>query len=110
MLKKIIIIVGILVALVVSVLLVLKVRTKSFSPEDTITYNDHGHDIAVTYCRPYKNERTVFPDLIPYDEVWRTGANEATKITTLEDLVIKEFEGNEDRANTIVVYLKKVSN
>ncbi|MEM0519204.1 MULTISPECIES: DUF2911 domain-containing protein [Aequorivita] len=35
----------------------------------------------VIYSRPQKKGRDVFGDLVPYDEVWRTGANEATELT-----------------------------
>lgn len=68
----------------------MRVHTKSFSPIDTVQYQDDNHQIEVTYCRPFKKGRIVFPDLIPYDKIWRTGANEATKITTTTDLIINE--------------------
>ena len=32
----------------------------------------------VIYGRPQKNDRNIFGDLVPYDMVWRMGANEAT--------------------------------
>ena len=35
----------------------------------------------VIYSRPSKKGRAIFGDLVPYDEVWRTGANEATELT-----------------------------
>ncbi len=35
----------------------------------------------VIYSRPQTKGRTVFGDLVPYGEVWRTGANEATELT-----------------------------
>jgi hypothetical protein len=35
----------------------------------------------VIYSRPSKKGRTIFGDLVPYGEVWRTGANEATELT-----------------------------
>jgi hypothetical protein len=37
--------------------------------------------VKITYCRPHKRGRNIFGDLLPYGEVWRTGANEATEIT-----------------------------
>src|SRR5690606_3666227 len=43
----------------------------------------NGPPIArVIYSRPQKKGRDIFGDLVPYDEVWRTGANEATELTT----------------------------
>jgi hypothetical protein len=37
--------------------------------------------IKITYGQPQKRGREVFGNLVPYNEVWRTGANEATEIT-----------------------------
>jgi DUF2911 family protein len=38
-------------------------------------------DVSVDYSRPSARERKIFGGLVPYGEVWRTGANAATKIT-----------------------------
>jgi hypothetical protein len=38
-------------------------------------------DIEIVYSRPGVKGRTIFGGLVPYDKVWRTGANEATRIT-----------------------------
>ncbi|GAB2540528.1 hypothetical protein GCM10027085_34150 [Spirosoma aerophilum] len=43
----------------------------------------------VTYSRPAKKEREVFGKLIPYDKVWRVGANEATEVKFFTDAVIQ---------------------
>ena len=40
-----------------------------------------GKDVKVTYGQPSKKGRVIFGSLVPYGEVWRTGANEATEIT-----------------------------
>ncbi|MDO9276232.1 MAG: DUF2911 domain-containing protein, partial [Lutibacter sp.] len=37
-------------------------------------------DVTVEYSRPAMKGRTIFGDLVPYGEVWRTGANANTKI------------------------------
>ncbi|MCS6973916.1 MAG: DUF2911 domain-containing protein [Cyclobacteriaceae bacterium] len=44
--------------------------------------------VKITYSRPQKRGREIFGKLVPYDEVWRTGANEATEITTTRDLIV----------------------
>ncbi len=88
MVKKILIILAVVVAIVALAIVGLRIYTKSFSPIDTAYYEDDHHQIEITYCRPYKKDRVIFPDLIPYDVVWRTGANEATKISTSKDLMI----------------------
>jgi len=42
----------------------------------------------IIYGRPQKNERTIFGDLVPYGEVWRLGANEATEIEFFKDVKV----------------------
>jgi hypothetical protein len=42
----------------------------------------------VIYGRPQKNGRVIFGDLVPYDMVWRAGANEATEIEFFRDVKI----------------------
>lgn len=42
----------------------------------------------VIYSRPQKKGRDIFGDLVPYDQVWRTGANEATELTIYTPLMI----------------------
>ncbi len=44
--------------------------------------------VKITYSRPQKRGREIFGKLVPYGEVWRTGANEATELTTTRDLFI----------------------
>jgi tetratricopeptide (TPR) repeat protein len=45
-------------------------------------------DLKMEYSRPSKNNREVFGSLVPYDEVWRTGANENAKFTCSDPVVI----------------------
>jgi len=42
----------------------------------------------VIYGRPQKNDRSIFGDLVPYDMIWRVGANEATEIEFFRDVKI----------------------
>ncbi len=42
--------------------------------------------VEIDYARPGVKERTIFGDLIPYGEVWRTGANAATRISFSSDV------------------------
>ncbi len=41
-----------------------------------------GATIGIDYGQPLKRGRAIFGALVPYDEVWRTGANRATHFTT----------------------------
>ncbi|MFP5471908.1 MAG: DUF2911 domain-containing protein, partial [Bacteroidia bacterium] len=45
-------------------------------------------DVSITYHRPSVKERVIFGDVVPYNEVWRAGANEATIITFSDDVEI----------------------
>ncbi|MFA7446844.1 MAG: DUF2911 domain-containing protein [Weeksellaceae bacterium] len=44
--------------------------------------------VEVEYSRPNKNGRAIFGNLVPYDKVWRTGANKNTTIEFKDDVVI----------------------
>ncbi|MEM1126151.1 MAG: DUF2911 domain-containing protein [Bacteroidota bacterium] len=46
---------------------------------------DQGY-AKVMYGSPRMRDRVIFGELVPYGEVWRTGANEATELTTTTDL------------------------
>lgn len=74
------------------------------SPMDMAYYPDNfAHDrkfdpkligdlpaiVRVTYSRPAKKDREIFGKLIPYDKVWRTGANEAPEIKFYRDVIIQ---------------------
>ncbi len=63
-------------------------QTKKISPEDTVTYSQNGLDLSVNYSSPAKKGRVIFGDLVPYNVVWRTGANEPTTFTTATDIRI----------------------
>lgn len=57
-------------------------ETKKISPQKVATYTQNGMDLSVAYSSPYKKGRVIFGELVPYDAVWRTGANEPTSFTT----------------------------
>ncbi|MFK7785309.1 MAG: DUF2911 domain-containing protein [Crocinitomicaceae bacterium] len=44
-------------------------------------------EVTVEYSRPAKRDRVIFGDLVPYDKMWRTGANKNTMITTSDVLI-----------------------
>lgn len=46
--------------------------------------------ISIKYGSPSVKGRTIFGALVPYDEVWRMGANEATNITIDKDLKVND--------------------
>lgn len=79
---------GIVVAAIAVFFAGMRFYTKSFSPQETIRFTGDEINIAVTYSRPFRKDRDVFGELVPYNKVWRTGANEATIFTTNRDLMI----------------------
>ncbi|MBI3218123.1 MAG: DUF2911 domain-containing protein [Bacteroidetes bacterium] len=46
--------------------------------------------LKITYGQPQKQGRQVFGQLVPYDQIWRTGANEGTEITITRDILINQ--------------------
>jgi len=87
--KRILIVIGIVILVSVIGFVGLRIYTKQFSPHDEATLQNDEVSLSVSYSRPYKKERVIFGGLVPYNKVWRTGANEATTFTTSKDLKIK---------------------
>lgn len=52
------------------------------SQRDTVNANAGGATLWVDYSRPAKRGRNIFGALVPYGQVWRTGANAATQFKT----------------------------
>src|SRR5688572_5857530 len=50
------------------------------SPSATVTQTVGITEISINYSRPAVKGRTIWGELVPYGEVWRTGANENTTI------------------------------
>ena len=47
--------------------------------------------VKITYSQPEKAGREIFGKLVPYGKVWRTGANEATELTTTRNISLNGF-------------------
>lgn len=60
------------------------------SPLTEHRFKRSGGDIVVCYGSPSANGRKIFGNLVPYDELWRLGANEPTRFYTNNDLVLGE--------------------
>ncbi|HEV2146687.1 MAG TPA: DUF2911 domain-containing protein [Longimicrobiaceae bacterium] len=58
------------------------------SPRDSVTARVGDATVAVSYSRPSMRGRRVFGGMVPWGEVWRTGANQATHLRTDRDLTI----------------------
>ena len=58
------------------------------SPADSVVTQVGRATIAVRYSRPSMRGRVIFGAVVPWDRVWRTGANSATLFETSADLVV----------------------
>jgi len=58
------------------------------SPADSVRASVAGAVLAVRYSRPSMRGRVIFGSAVPWNEVWRTGANAATVFETSADLVV----------------------
>ena len=63
-------------------------RTPRPSPKASLTQTIGITDVTINYSRPGVKGRTIWGGLVPYDKVWRTGANEATTISFSDDVTV----------------------
>ncbi|MFI5172451.1 MAG: DUF2911 domain-containing protein [Chitinophagales bacterium] len=64
-------------------------RENRVSPPAIAEATVGGNTVTVDYSSPRVKNRPIWGDLVPYNEVWRTGANEATKISFTKDVLIE---------------------
>lgn len=64
---------------------------KPLSPATKATAEIGGKKISVDYSAPSRRDRVVMGELVPYGQLWRTGANAATTLETTGDLMIGEL-------------------
>jgi hypothetical protein len=57
------------------------------SPHETVEYTVKGAKITISYGRPFLKGRKLLTDVAPAGKVWRTGADEATTLTTDKGLM-----------------------
>jgi hypothetical protein len=65
-----------------------QLTTPQPSPTQTIKQNFGVSNIELSYSRPGMKGRKIFGDLVPFGNVWRTGANNATTLTFADDVTI----------------------
>lgn len=67
---------------------------KRVSPHETVSATIDGANIKIVYGRPYtrdpktQEKRKIWGGLVPFGQVWRMGADEATMLTTDHDIAI----------------------
>ncbi len=67
-------------------------KLPALSPVSTVKTEFSISDIEVKYSRPSMRGRKIFGGLVPYGEMWRVGANAATKVTFGEDVFINNHQ------------------
>lgn len=80
-----------------------QIKTPAPSPSSKLEQAVGLSDVTVEYSRPGMRGRTIFGDLVPYGKVWRTGANQNTKVTFSTDVTI---DGKELKKGTYALYTK----
>ena len=70
-------------------ILVAQVKTPQLSPFSTITQVVGVTDVTIEYSRPGIKGRQIFGGLEPFGKVWRTGANESTKLKFSTDVILE---------------------
>lgn len=88
---------SLLLALLCGILPAASAQEAMLSPRITAKTDN----VEISYGQPSKRGRVIFGDLVPYSEVWRTGANEATEITFKKDGM---FGGKPVKAGTYAMY------
>lgn len=78
-----------------------KVDFPAASPGCTLKQRVGLTDITVEYSRPSVKGRTIFGGIVPYGQVWRTGANEATRVTFSTDV---KLDGQEVPAGSYALF------
>jgi len=80
-----------------------QIQTPAPSPSSTLIQKVGLTDVTVKYSRPAMKGRKIFGDLVPFDAIWRTGANENTTITFSDDVTVKD---KPLKAGTYAVYTR----
>lgn len=78
-----------------------QIKTPAPSPSCKISQEVGLIKVDVDYSRPSAKGRKVFGELVPFGEIWRTGANSATKLTFSDDVMLG---GNKVAKGTYALY------
>ena len=80
-----------------------QVQTPAPSTPQKIVQTVGLTEVTLEYSRPSMKGRTIYGDLVPYGELWRTGANANTKITFGDDVMVG---GKTLKAGSYALYSK----
>ncbi len=90
-------------AIIVAVSSSAQVESPQPSPFQKIEQKVGLTDVTLEYSRPSAKGRTIYGELVPYDKMWRTGANSDTKITFSDQVTIG---GKSLEAGTYAIFTK----
>lgn len=76
-------------------------KSKRASPPETATGTVAGSTITINYSSPAVKGRKIWGDLVPYNKIWRLGANEVTTFQTSKDITV---DGKKLPAGTYALY------
>lgn len=80
-----------------------QINTPAPSPSSKLMQTVGLTDVTIDYSRPSMRGRTIFGDLVPYNKLWRTGANGYTLVTFSDDVKIG---GQGVKAGTYSIFTK----
>jgi hypothetical protein len=80
-----------------------QIKTPAASPSAKLETTVGLTNITLDYSRPSKNGRKIYGDLVPFDAMWRTGANKNSMITFSDDVMIG---GKEVKKGTYAIFAK----
>lgn len=93
--------IAILFALITMSVQAQQLKTPAPSPTQTLKQNFGLSEVTIEYSRPAVKGRVIFGDLVPFGKIWRTGANQSTKITFGDDVKV---QGMDVKAGTYALY------
>ncbi|WP_405396709.1 DUF2911 domain-containing protein [Maribacter sp. Asnod2-G09] len=92
-----------LLAIVASLTVEAQINTPAPSPAAKLMQTVGLTEVSIDYSRPSMRGRKVFGNLVPFDKLWRTGANGYTLVTFDADVTIG---GKEVKAGTYSIFTK----
>tara|TARA_R110002050_G_scaffold223338_2_gene359188 strand:- start:54048 stop:54893 length:846 start_codon:yes stop_codon:yes gene_type:complete len=78
-----------------------QITTPQPSPAATVKQVVGLSDVTLEYSRPAMRGRTIFGDLVPYNKLWRTGANKNSIITFSTDVIVS---GKDLKAGSYAIF------
>lgn len=87
----------------ISVSLEAQIQTPAPSPGSKLQQTVGLTEVTLEYSRPSMKGRTIFGNLVPYDALWRTGANKNSTITFSDDVIV---EGKEVKAGSYAIFTR----